>query len=197
MRLLRSTTCAVVLFAGVSTAHADLRSSFLSDSPSNPASRALATDSTHRHGTILPADFADDASQLIGLRDATVGTDAPTAIQEYAKSEIRELPPTPSSDSLFLCALGSIGVWQLGRSFRKLEFASVPSWLHTGGPDQIGRSVAVDLEINLAPVLVAIPLDSSEANRPAYRHSRHEAPFRLPFQTSLTLRVPRGPPALS
>ena len=56
------------------------------------------------------------------------------------------LRPGASSISLFFTALGSLGLWQFGRSARKFHVASAPDWFHTGGPIQIDHASVIDLD---------------------------------------------------
>jgi hypothetical protein len=66
-------------------------------------------------------------------------------------SRIRQLPPEPPTLSLLLSALGSFGAWHLARSARKWHFADVPNWYHTGGPEQIGHSLALVPGLEVEP----------------------------------------------
>jgi hypothetical protein len=61
------------------------------------------------------------------------------------KSDV-QLPAVPDSAALFLCGLGSLGVLQLGRSAKKMDFGALPGWYHSGAPKQIGYTFALDLD---------------------------------------------------
>lgn len=69
--------------------------------------------------------------------------------------EVQAMPPAPSSASLFLCALGTFGVWHLTRSSSKISFGAAPEWLHVNGPNQIGHTFVIDvLDLEQAPVRI-------------------------------------------
>ena len=54
-------------------------------------------------------------------------------------------PGPPSSVALFLSGLGSLGMWQVGRSAKRLHFGHLPHWFHDGAPSRIGHTVLFDL----------------------------------------------------
>jgi hypothetical protein len=104
---------------------------------------------------------------------------------------MRALPPAPSSLSLVLSALVTLGAYQGGRSFKRLHLGSAPDWYHTGGPTQIGHVTLFDLEFGALPLCVfdqpvALPAF-------AYRVPR-ELASRLRGQHLLIIESPRGPP---
>jgi hypothetical protein len=76
----------------------------------------------------------------------------------------RSLPPTPSSLSLFLVAVGGMGAWQFGRSAKKLRFGHLPDWLHTGGPAQVAHATALgpDLTTVLPAAFHDQPVDEPD-----------------------------------
>jgi hypothetical protein len=107
---------------------------------------------------------------------------------------VRELPPAPGSATLFLLGLGSMGAWQLARSSRKLHGVMAPDWYHTGGPDQAGSAVPIDLDFGpggLLPSLFDRPSDAGVPRRPPAQLGRE-----LVCDEQLSLRAadPRGPP---
>ncbi len=106
----------------------------------------------------------------------------------------KPLPAPPDSASLFLCAVGTLGAWQIGRSARRLNLSEVPAWLHTGGPAQIGHAVIYDpFDIHLQPLLG--PRTVPAAPGPPRPGVRMELPLVPgPCQGFLTAAAPRGPP---
>lgn len=111
-----------------------------------------------------------------------------------AEHRIQPLPAPPSSASLFLYAVGTIGAWQISRSARKLNLAEVPAWLHTGGPDQVGRAVRFDpLDLRLQPAAglsLSLPQDD-----PPQHWTRSALPeLRCSREGFLTISTARGPP---
>ncbi len=115
-----------------------------------------------------------------------------------AQAKVKELPAGPDSAMLFLCALGSVGIFHAGKSAKKLNFALVPDWYHSGGLRQIGHVHALELDF----YLVAIPL-AAFFNQPendslkVYSRADCENAGRFKSQFSLPPQAPRGPPILS
>ena len=114
-------------------------------------------------------------------------------------STIAPIPPLPSSGNLALVALASIGVYQAGRSLRKLNFAAMghlPDWYHTGARSQIGNATPLPLDGRRAFVsaeiaeLLQTSLTSGERVR--FEIAESTPPLRL---SALSLAVAlRGPP---
>ncbi len=105
--------------------------------------------------------------------------------------EVRLLQPGPSSASLFLSAVLSIGAWHLGRSGRHLHLGHLPAWYHTGCPDQIGHAVPFDLDFGALPLCC---YEQPVRQRPfLYRVQREQTP-RCDGQCFLIITFPRGPP---
>ena len=120
----------------------------------------------------------------------------PAAGQQVSGSEIRQVPPPPSSAALALCALATLGAYQGGRSVRRMHFVSgIPEWYHYGGPAQVGHARPFDLESGALPVCV---FEEPSDLRPghSYRIPR-EHRSRLCPQFFLLIEAPRGPPSLS
>jgi hypothetical protein len=160
----------VVGLAAVATARADLAAS---------GERAAAT---------LPDYGFGDLPWSQGVLPAAPPVqDAPSLVPQ-----VRTLPPAPDSAALCLSALAGFGVWQLGRSARKLHFGALPSWYHADVV-QVGHSTPLDLEFSLA----AMPACAFDAPAPqpafAYRIPR-ELRSRLRSQFFLLVESPRGPP---
>ena len=110
------------------------------------------------------------------------------------RSDVRVLTGGPGSVALFFSALSGLGVWQLGRSARKFNFASVPGWYHTGGPIQVGHVTAINPDFT-APAMVSIcDLPADQSIRLLLRRA---VPLPLRSQCSTpALATPRAPPHL-
>ena len=127
-----------------------------------------------------PAPFAAPADELAG---------SPAA-------EIRELPPLSDSTALFASALAGLGVWQLGRSARKLHISHLPDWYHANAP-QVGHATPLDLEFSLSalpPCQFAAPVAPGDARPSPWWRLRLEERQRPPSQSILLTADPRGPP---
>lgn len=144
--------------------------------------------------TVAPIDVDSPLVSLgawgrdTGVSHTTVGFD------RKPKHAVVELPPAPSSLSLFLSAMISAGAWHLSRSARHMHFGAVPEWYHTGCPDKIGHAVPFDFGFS-APPLCCFEQPAGELTC-LYRVRREQAPVR-DAQCILTLAAPRGPPTLS
>jgi hypothetical protein len=125
---------------------------------------------------------------LVGTAQRRAELSLPVTPRDLA---VRPLPPAPSSLSLVLSALATLGAYQGSRSFRRLHLSSAPDWYHTGGPAQVGHVTPFDLEFGTLPLCV---FDQPVA-RPAfaYRVPRERA-SRLHCQHFLSIESPRGPP---
>ena len=137
------------------------------------------------------------ADSLRSLPGVAVPTDVlPAAGQQVSGSEIRQVPPPPSSAALALCALATLGAYQGGRSLRRVHFVSgIPEWYHHGGPVQVGHATPFDLESGALPVCVFEQPSDLRPNH-SYRIPR-EHHSRLCPQFFLLIEAPRGPPNLS
>ena len=123
----------------------------------------------------------------------SVGTFGETSSAYFSAGEIREVPPLPSSASLFLSAALSIGACNLLRGSRHASLSHLPDWYHPDGPSQIGHTLLFDFEFHSLPLCC---FEQPAAQRPfLYRVQRHEVP-RCDTQSFLTITVPRGPPLL-
>ena len=175
------------------TVQADLTSS----SWSSPVQGSLADPRDGGcYGPLVPADrypvISTPATRVIG----TLGSGDLGLVHEPAgEGTIREFPPAPDSAALFLCAVGTLGAVQLGRSARNLHFGHVPEWVHSGGPRQIGHAFALDLD--LINVLVPCSFEKPTIPRPCRlgfeldTHSHFEPCFKA------LLISPRAPPRLA
>jgi hypothetical protein len=115
-------------------------------------------------------------------------------IVERDPASIEELPPAPSSASLFLCALGTFGAWHLSRSAMRLNLSSAPEWFHTGGPGQVGHAVSIDWEYSAVAVS---PVDAPVGDRVFFTSFGPDPEVRVESQWSEAVTAPRGPPMLS
>ncbi len=109
-------------------------------------------------------------------------------------SDIKELPPAPSSAKLFLSAMLSVGAWHVVRSARNLHFGALPEWYHEAAPAQIGHAVPFNLDLSLS----ALPLCRFERPaglRPTFERVARSFDFRRDHQCFLTVVDPRGPPS--
>lgn len=138
---------------------------------------------------------AEDVAPQIALDRSLPVAAFPGLPAETAQDQAKPLPPAPDSALLFLCGLGSAGMLQLGRSARKLHFADLPEWYHTGAPAQIGYSVPLDLNrINiLSPCLLDPPVNP----QPVLSYLHHEPLQRFDALCLIITSIPRGPPLLS
>ena len=107
---------------------------------------------------------------------------------------VRPMPPVPSSVSLFLTAVGSLGAWHLARSARKLHLGHVPEWFHTGCPSQIGHASVIDLS-GTVPVC---RYEKPPGETPAFHFIRRVLRLcpRVEAQHFLTAMDTRAPPLL-
>ena len=174
-----STAAAVIVAPG--TAHADS----LCESIANGNSRDRLDDE-------LLATIAPWSQQIATLPplESRIHTKAPAP-------GIIALPPDPSSASLFLSALAGVGVWQLGRSARKMNLGVLPEWYHAGAI-QIGHSTPLDLDFSLSALPICLfttPTDRGEPE-PGVSRQMVEPQDRIHSQCYLLATKPRGPPAL-
>lgn len=114
-------------------------------------------------------------------------------------STIAPIPPLPSSGNLALVALASIGVYQAGRSLRKLNFAAMghlPDWYHTGARSQVGNATPLPLDFSL----FASPLGDLEVQPDQDSSTYTWIDFAVEYslfrdhETYLRSSIPRGPP---
>jgi hypothetical protein len=123
--------------------------------------------------------------------------EAPSAVPSETSPVLAVVDGGPQSSTLFLTALGGLAAVHVGRSAKKIHIGQIPEYLHSGGPMQIGHSLAADLEsVN---VLALRTLDGS-AIAPfhillSYLRGQTPEPLRLTSQTLLETEAPRGPPA--
>lgn len=115
-----------------------------------------------------------------------------------APLESRTLPAVPDSAVLCLSAFASLGVWQLGRSVRKLHLSFTPEWYHDGGPTQVGHATPLDLEFSLSAMPQCVfdtPRSCGHEPRVPEWWLRRESKRRFKSQYALLVTEPRGPPS--
>jgi hypothetical protein len=153
-----------------------------------------------------PSDLASPANPT-GLQgddpwyhvEADVCSVVADAAERSAKTHppnIRALPPPPGSSTLLLCGLGSLGAWQLTRSVRRLSLSAVPDWFYTGGPNQIGHAVLIDLDASTLPMCC---LDRPVEPQTDSKHCgwQDDEPSCWDAQFVPAVSAPRGPPNCS
>ncbi len=176
---------AVVLFVccAASAARADI------------SSGAWAAETLSSRAAVLdaPDKSITDSGESIGFGRVQLAR-LPQAEASPHSKMIAELPPGPSSTTLFFLALGSCGAFRVGRSAKKLHLGSAPEWFGVGGPQQIGHTSIVELDASALPVC--------HSDEPAGEHTiRHFIPqeprLNIQAQYLLTTDPSRGPPLLS
>ncbi len=184
------------------SARADIAPGLPTDSIATVYSHtSLSSDAAATSGGDAAAIASSNGSLLsLSLDDGFSGSfDSPGAVGEtgsanFSAAEIREVPPLPSSSSLFLSAMLSVGAWNLLRVSRHANWAHMPDWYHTDCPSQIGHAVPFDFDFSALPLCC---FEQPVAQRPfLYRVQREEIP-RCDAESFLTITVPRGPPTLS
>ena len=184
MRLLRHSMALVVALAVASTAYADLAA------PSRASCEAPPLKSDARLSPrALTSLFGESA---FGLPASVADAAAPPA----QTTGVGELPPSPDSATLCVSALAGFGLWQLGRSARKLHWGALPDWYHTAGPVQVGHATPLDLEFSLAALPACVFDAPAVVSKPPCCSERlRDEPYkRLLSQTILLTAEPRGPP---
>ena len=113
-----------------------------------------------------------------------------------SKLQIRQLPAAPDSAVLYICALGTLGVWPLTRSVRKLHLANVPPWFHTGAPYQIGHThVLVPDFLDVLPICCFDRL--TDERRVISHYLQRQSRPRCETLYFLPTIAPRPPPLVS
>ena len=133
---------------------------------------------------------AADADWLPCQRDGLNRAAVPVASTSSDAELTAQTPDAPSGLALGLSALASLGVYRAGRSLRKLHFAALPEWYHTGGPVQVGHATPFD------PWSAALPLNAFARLaplRPALKRCR-DTGWVCAAQCIPRAATPRGPP---
>jgi hypothetical protein len=110
-----------------------------------------------------------------------------------SREVVQALPDVPGSVELFCTGLLSLGAFQLVRSTRNLYLSGMPSWYHTGGPDQIGHAVPFDFEFT-PQVLCLFEDPGGERPLPLNRRGV-DVVLPLDSQCVLNGTGPRAPPS--
>lgn len=146
-------------------------------------------------GHISAGIFAD-----LGGLETIVGSGMAEELDNYSPfsslvdstgRDVIELPPAPSSLSLFMSAMITLGSWQLVRSAKDLSLGHLPEWYHSGGPVQVGHATPFDLDYNS---LVLVTFDEPIVLTTLCLDARRELRSRCTDQHFLILADPRGPP---
>lgn len=173
-----------------------------------------ASVSTHAHAAASVSESPRSTVHLQPRTLAAADTTTPVSLQQWLRQQdqharttvmhddlaeqepqARELPPASDSTLLYLSALGTLGLFQAGRSVRKIHFGNMPDWFHSGAPAQIGHVVRVEsTDMSLMAVIPAIlsVYESDNENspytyQPVYKHT-------LRSQYLSSARAPRAPP---
>ena len=145
----------------------------------------------------LSALFPSNALSALGLPGATgLGAAAMTGFEfptQETPQAVIDLPAPPGSAALGLWALGPMGMWQLGRSARKVHLGALPEWYHANGPAQIGHKLVFDLDFSDAALPVCAFAGPAGPRPTVYRPRRNPYP-RCGAQAILNVVGPRGPP---
>lgn len=83
---------------------------------------------------------------------------------------VRDLPPLPSSATLFLSAMLTAGAWHVTRNARHLHLGPLPDWYHSGGAVQVGHVVPADPTFSHA-ICVLAPHQSLLESSPWHVHA--------------------------
>jgi len=148
--------------------------------------------------TAAPVESADDFGLLAGDSvSEAFAVPLDSRLTGGAGVATNTIKAPPSSLSLFLSGLLTLGAFQITRSSKNLNFDQLPSWYHTGGPVQVGHATPLDLDfgnLSLRPFDVAF--DGCEGSQVRFlRHRDQDSPpIAQCFLSSLT--DPRGPPVL-
>ncbi len=187
----------LVLLVGLAWAGA-ARADLAAQSAPLPAEQKPALSDSNCETPVAASDSAGrplSTSDLLGDQPWANLPAAPVA--ETDGAAVRQLPALPSSASLFLSAVLSVGAWHTMRKASHLHLANLPEWYHAGAPDQVGHAVVFDptLSFELLPVcLFDVPLGIEPARFP---HTPRELPSRYESQHTLTIESPRAPPSVA
>jgi len=127
-----------------------------------------------------------------GSEGGFVADQSPAPVSPDHQAFVTSIPPAPDSASLFLCAMGTVGAWQITRTLRRVQFTAVPDWMDAGGPNQIGRATVLDIG------LAAGPPRFHEQPSPFPVSGRIDVELLSPLRSQclLTTTASRAPPSL-
>lgn len=184
---IRHPACAVMLFLG-GTVYADLTPvRWAQDSETTRAPQTAS-----RGNPIVPDVEAQPLTAICPeyspLRPHTC-----SSLGHDDSLPVTSIPPAPDSASLFLCAIGTVGAWQVTRSLKRVQFSLAPDWIHTGGPNQIGHSVTLDMDFGASSPCLH---DHVVGGRPVWFVVESDEPERCTSPCVLTAVAYRGPPSL-
>lgn len=158
-----------------------------------------------RVGRVAPVVSQHALVSLAGLTSALPSPqgnlgDASHSGAASETANVVQLPPPPSSSTLTLSGLLTLGAMQGARSGRRAQLARflhighLPDWYDTEA-GQIGHSVPFDFQASIQPILIQFGLPMPEPLRPNAKYFRPDAHgcIRSPQQSLLAL-IPRGPP---
>ncbi len=135
-------------------------------------------------------------SDLNSLRYSAHGMTAASPEDDDAPPKnIHVLSDSHSSLTMCMSALVGLGFYCSVHRMRKFSITAVPEWYHSGGPIQIGHSLAINPE-NICPTPVCIfeqPVVVTEKPMPDFRRMVVASLWRESQFTSEVL-TSRGPP---
>jgi hypothetical protein len=153
---------------------------------------------------LLPASPCTPFSDVGGLSDLdslTVGSLLEPATEVGQSRETRPAQiVTDRQNSLTLClyALFGLGLCRSAPFVKKLHVGCIPEWYHTGGPSQIGGSLAISPDcLPAAPVFCFIQPDGEAQDVASQYLSGTIAALLRKSQFTPPTLASRGPPARS
>ena len=178
-RYIFGTACATVVVACAAGARADLvQPRWATPAASTPTVRPLVVTDVVADLSITPRDAAP-----------------PVRVNaDETPSTVCQLPAVPNSSTLFLYALGTMGVWRLARVSWKWHTTLAPDWYHTDAPSQIGHVKLIGWDLGQIEWAVC-PFTTPTAAETPHRicDADHDPPRGL--EGYLPIFAPRGPPA--
>lgn len=107
--------------------------------------------------------------------------------------QIRELPPLPSSTSLYLSAMMAVGAWHLTRSVKTICFNSLPEWYHLDAT-QFGHVYPFTFDYWPELPCVYITANQHYDRSIHFQSDRYMTDFSSDKEYFLTVADTRGPP---
>lgn len=107
---------------------------------------------------------------------------------------VRQLPPSPGSNVLFLTGILSAGLWQGVRKAKAAQWGHLPDWYSPSAPSQIGPTVAFDPELGFQIVAECVFEIPGDAKPILGFGTPREVHLPCKSQHFLLTQVPRGPP---
>lgn len=134
----------LVVIASANAARADLTPPSLDGVRVDRSAARLVAD----RGALTPEAAAGFDTSMPGDLPVLVSpltSSDPTPIQD----NVRQLPALQGSAQLCMLALGSLGLWHLGRNTSRFAGA-LPDWYHEAAP-QVGHSTPYEFRLDLQP----------------------------------------------